>query len=291
MSHIIIATFEMNMTWDDEYRELMNLIKFKKYRRYGNDLYAHYQFDDGYEWKFEYNLCEIVWGFCKNPCFANTLVKKLEEDVPDMNKCITTLAKGNNKISSKKMFSSWSSAMDAIDLNDTPKPMIVYSTESSHVLTNKKVFCNDVDGDMWHGLLMTDEVIENLEHISVELTGVNSNGKLWSTEYRWFVTDVVSQSKRFEREDSGLMLFSPFKHPIILMGSGINIAVSFHFMDGRLPDESQIRMIYGLCNTVLHKWIETPSTTFTTHLAYDRKLIVDTSNGRVDEVSMKVNRK
>ena len=278
----------MQMTFDEEYYELLDLIKLKDYRRYGDDLYAKYCFNDGYKWKFEYNICELVWGFCKNPCFANGLVKQLEKNVPNMNKCLKALAKGN-KVKNNRMYMRWDTAMDAVELNDAPnRPLIIYSTESSHVWTNKTVFCNDVDGELWHGILMTRDVVDHLDYINIELWGTNSENEEWMTEYRWHQTDVDKSSTLFETANSGLMLFTPFKHPLILFKSGLELKVTFNFVDGRLPQETQIKMVYGVCNSTLREWIEFPTTTFTTELAFGRKLIVDTSKETIDDVDMNV---
>ena len=73
-----------------------------------------------------------------------------------------------------------------------------------------------------------------------------------------------------------------------MLNSGLQVSLSFSFIDGRLPKESQIKMIYGICSYVLQNWIENPTSTFTTELAYDRKLIVDTSIKRSDDVSLNV---
>jgi len=274
------------MSSAQEYNDLLDLIKFKEYRRYGNDLYAKYCFDDGYEWKFEYNICELVWGFCKNPCFANRLVKLLENSIPDMNICLKVLAKGNVNINNTKMYNRWETAIDAIELNESQKPMIIYSTENSHVWSNKRIFCNDVDGELWHGVLMTKDALDNLDYISIELSATNYNNQKWKTEYRWHSSDVVNQCREFDYLQKDLLLFTPFKHPLILLHSGLDVNVSFNFTDGRLPKESQIKMVYGVCNNTLRNWIEHPTCTFTTELAHGRKLIVDTSQSCVDEVSI-----
>lgn len=277
------------MSFSDEYKDLMELIKFKQYRRYGNDLFSQFCFDDGYEWKLEYNICELVWGFCKNPCYAKRLVKTLEKDIPDMNKCLKVLAKGNSNIRSERMYNRWDTAMDAIDLNDKKnKPMIVYSTENSHVWSNKKVFCSDVDGELWHGILMTQDALTNLDYIGVELIGTNVDEENWETEYRFHSSDILKQVRSFTYDNQELQLFTPFKHPLIMLNSGLEISVSFNFIDGRLPKESQIKTVYGVCNTSLRKWLEKPTSTFTTELCLGRKLIVDTTKECVDEVSLQV---
>lgn len=282
---IILEIITMHMTYDEEYENLKDLIIFKGYRRYGDDLYTKYSFEDGYEWKFEYNICEFGWGFCKSPCFANELVKQLKKDIPNMNKCLKALAKGNN-VKSDRMYTKWDTAMDAVELNDNSrKPLIIYSTENSHFWSDKKVFCNDVDGELWHGILMTQDSLDNLDHIGIELCGTNAEGYDWNIEYRWHQTDVLKASSSFDTE---LILFTPFKHPLILLNSGLELNVSFNFVDDRLPKETQIKMVYGICNSTLRNWIENPTSTFTTELAFGRKLIVDTSNYIVDEVSINV---
>lgn len=273
------------MTFFEEYNDLLELIKFKDYRRYGDGLYAKYCFDDGYEWKFEYNICELAWGFCKSPCFANGLVQQLEKGLPDMNKCLKALAKGNN-VKINRMYTKWDTAMDAVDLNDNPnRPLIMYSTESSHVWTNKKVFCSDVDGELWHGVLMTQDVVDNMDNINIELSGTNEDDIQWNIDYRWHQTDIHKSTKSF---GEGLILFTPFKHPLILFNSGLEVNVTFNFTDGRLPQETHIKMVYGVCNSILREWIEEPTSIFTTELAFGRKLAVDTSKGIVDELSLNV---
>ena len=271
----------MNMTFEEEYADLLKLIKFKDHRRYGTDLYAKYCFDGGYEWKHEYNICELVWGFCKNPCFAKELVVELDNNVIDMNVFMKTLAKGNKKIKSNKLCCDWDSAIAQLDTNDSNAPFIVYSTENSHLWSDKKIFCDDIDGELWHGILMTPDVLYGLDHITLELSGKNSDGVEWLKEIRWAVEDIIVNSRAFDEE---LNLFTPFKHPLILTNSGISLNVYFNFIDGKLFAENQIKMVYGICSSSLKKWIEDPTSPFTTELAFGDKIIIDTSNSIVNYV-------
>ena len=104
-------------------------------------MYARYKYDyneDG-EWKFEYNICEFVWGFCKNPCFAKALTRQLEKNITDLNGLVKALAKGNRHIKSERLYHKWDTAMNIIDLNDNKKPLIIYSTENSHIWSDKKI--------------------------------------------------------------------------------------------------------------------------------------------------------
>lgn len=269
------------MTFDEEYYELIKLFKLKEFRRYGDDLYTKYCFDWGYEWKFEYNICELVWGFCKNPCFAKGLIKQLEKDIIDMNIFVKVLAKSNKAIKPEKLCNRWDSAMDLIELNDYKTPVVVYSTENSHIWTDKKIVCDDVDGELWHGILMTEDFLSNLGNICIELSGRNIDNDIWEKRFVWDSCDLMNSSRVFE---DNVYIFTPFKHPLILLNSGLEVSVSFNFVDGRLPKEGHVKIIYGVCNSSLKDWIENPTTTFTTELAFGHKISVDTSNGIIDEL-------
>ena len=273
------------MSFADEHQELLTLINYKNYRRYNNDLYALYDTDGTgqSEWKFEYNICEFVWGFCKNPCYAKRLTKALEDDVQNFNGFLKVLARSNNNIKPSNLYHKWDTAIDVADKETNERPSIVYSTESSHLWSNKKVFCNSIDGELWHGILMTKDTVDNLESIRIDLQGTNSRNMEWKSDYLWHVSDVMMKCKTFG-EDNNLVLFTPFVHPVILIGDCVQLAVSFSFTDGRLPKESQIKIVYGICNSALTKWLE-KSTGFKTQLTPNRKLIVNIPNNTVDEVT------
>ncbi len=274
------------MSFADEHSRLLDLIKYKKYRRYGNDLYAQYDKDASVQWKFEYNICEFVWGFCKNPCYAKRLVKALEENVQSCDGFLKLLARSNNNVKPSKLYHKWDNAVDVADNSETKdKPVIVYSTECSHLWTNKTVFCNSLDGDLWHGILMTRDVVDHLDNVKIQLQGKNSRGQHWKSEFLWHVSDVIAHSKPFDNTtEVSPMLFTPFAHPIILYNECLNVSVTFNFLDGRLPKESQIKIVYGICNRILGEWLG-KSTGFKTQLTPNRKLIVNIPNLTVDEVS------
>jgi hypothetical protein len=186
------------------------------------------------------------------------------------------------------LYHKWESAVDIADGDNSDKPLIVYSTESSHLWTNKKVFCNNIDGELWHGILMTNDTVDNLESIKIQLEGTNSQNKQWKSEFLWHSSDVVLNSKPFNAlgstDNSSLVLFTPFKHPLVLINECLSVAVSFNFNDGRLPKESQIKIVYGVCNNVLVKWLEKCSG-LKIQLSHDSKLTFNIPNNTVDETS------
>lgn len=275
----------MSMTFQDEYINLTELIRYKEYRRYGDDLYAQYVFDGGYEWKYEYNICEFVWGFVKNPCFAPRLVEYLEKNIVNMRKYLKILANGNKKVRSTCLYNKWDAAMNVAELSKTQS--IIYSTENSHLMLSGKMVCNDVDGELWHGMLMTTDFADSLTDINVELSGLNSDGFKWSMDYR-FTKDEVQKDSRFFDNDSNseLLFYSPFKHPLILLGSDLKCVVSFNTIDN-VALESQVNMVYGLCCPEMRNLIKYPTNTFTCELCRGSRLVIDTSNGVVDEISCK----
>lgn len=283
----------MNMTFDDEYTKLLDLIKYKEYRRYGKDLYAKYIFDGGYEWKYEYNICEFVWGFVKNPCFAPGLVRYLEKNVIDMRKYLKILAKSNKRVDSSRLYHKWESAMNVAESCD--KPCIIYSTENSHLMMSGKIFCNDVDGELLHGLLMTKSFVANLDYINIELAGTNQEGRQWRMDYRFHQSEVNKDSHYFEGDQPDLIFYAPFKHPLILMGSNLECVVSFNFIKNddcvttHNAFENQVKIVYGVCGGDMKKLIDQPTNTFTCELCRGHSLIIDTSNGYVDELSGNAN--
>jgi hypothetical protein len=272
----------MSMTFDQEYKELTDLINFKEYRRYGNDLFAKYVFDGGYEWKYEYNICEFVWGFVKNPCFAPRLVRYLEKNVTDMKKYLKILAKSNKQVNNSNLFGKWESAMNAAE--GSKNPCIIYSTENSHVMMGRdnQMFCNDVDGDLWHGLLMTENLVNSLHYIKFEVSGVSSENNEWTMEYMFDQIEIQKKARYFDSEQQGLLFYSPFKHPLILFNSNLECTVT---LVGEDVTENQIKLVYGICGKGLRNFLQNPTNTFTTELCNNSRLIVDTSNGVVDEES------
>lgn len=275
----------MYTSFKDEYNSLVDLAKYKKYRRYGKDLYVR-ENNETDVWKPEYNISEFTWGFCKSPCYAKRLTDSLEQAIPDHKKYLKTVAKSNKNVSANKLHQTWESAISVVQKSDKSIPLIVYSTENSHIVTDKTVFCNDVDGEFWHGILLSPEVLANLDNIIVSVSGIDFEGNEWCTDFIWHVTDIKRMATQFNSLEP-MFYFSPFKHPVLLFNSSLSLNVSFNFIDGRLPSSSCVKMVYGVCNAALEEWL-TSSEYFTTELAFDRKLVIN--KGRCRELSVGVNR-
>lgn len=261
----------MYPTFKDEYDSLVDLTKFKNYRRYGKSLYVK-ESPESDNWKPEYNLAEFAWGFCKSPCYAKRLVDTLETNLPDHKKFLKVLSRANNNITPNKVFSQWESAVSAIVKENSSNPMVLYSTESNHVWKNKTLYCNDVDGELWHGMLIPPDVLMGLETISVTLTGKDFDNEPWATEYFWNAKDVKTMCVQFNSIEPQFY-FSPFKHPLILLNGGLSVKVDLTFVDGCIPNESNVKMVYGICNTVLQNWLNDIDS-FTSETAFDQKLVM-----------------
>jgi hypothetical protein len=263
----------MNPTFNDEYKALNDLIKYKNYIRYGKDLYSRSR----ESLKHEYNISEFAWGFCKNPCYAKRLTETLENSVPDNRKFLKAVAKSNNNVTQNKLYPQWEGALKAIERAGIDVPLIVYSTETSHVWNNKTLFCNDIDGEFWHGMLLTSETLQNLDSLKLVISGVDLNNEDWELEYIFSALEVKHNVTQFNSVTPSFF-FSPFKHPVVFVNSSLSLRATFSFMDGRLPSDTQIKMVYGVCNCALSEWLKI--NTLTTQLTSDAKLTI--KNGKCD---------
>ena len=130
----------MNLTFSEELKNLLVLIKFKDYNRYGNTLYAQYT-----HLKADCTIPEFVWNFCKNPCFAKALIKHIIDQVPDCNVYLKEITNAT-KINVENIYDDWD---DATLMAFTGKTKIVYSTEFSCKEHAKTSFdLDDIDGEL-----------------------------------------------------------------------------------------------------------------------------------------------
>lgn len=247
--------YEIN-TFQDEYKALYRLIYKKCYCRYRDKLCT---IKDGRLCP-EYNLCEFVWGFCKNPCFAKRLVEQLETTLPDQKPFFRAISRSNRKVSANKLFSKWDQALavaqEAESHNETSRPMIVYSTETSSMISSKTIFCDQVDGEFWHGILLAPDILSNLESIKMKIEHQNHEQRNQTVvTYEWNNRKIRKLSTLLNQPTS-MFYFSPFKDPLVLFNNPLELHVSFNFVDGRLPNESTIKMVYGVCNMQLEQWLE-----------------------------------
>lgn len=213
-----------NLTFQDELDNLLELVKFKSFVRYGNALYAEHCG----VLRPECTVSEMVWGWCRNPVFAQRLIRSVMAEVPDYPK---VLGRSNHDISSAVIADSFDLAMAMVCQRNGQAPVLAYSIESTN--SNDHVYeecvedkpshyvrvlnATEDDGELWHGLLVADaEWAKNVEHVTVSINGKNGN-LLW--QYRF---SGASVAKRINVRND-VTLFQPFKHPLPLLDLDISI--------------------------------------------------------------------
>lgn len=258
----MLSFYDIN-TFDEELHVLLELIRYKRYLRYGENLCLF----SNDQLCVEYNICEFVWGYCKNPCFAKRLITTLEKTLTDNKVFYKSILQSNTHVTGNKVFPQWELALTAAEDEQT-RPMIVYSTETSSMISSKTIFCNEVDGEFWHGILLPPEIMNNID--TIEIKFVDDSKTLG--KYEWNNRQIRKQCIQFKQAES-LLYFSPFKHPIVFSHSILELHVTFNFIDHRLPNESNIKMVYGVCNKVLENWLEKYSSLIVSELINNDKLV------------------
>lgn len=267
-------------TFQDEYEALQRLISNKRYHRCGDKLCT---LKDG-AMVPEYNLCEFVWGFCKNPCFAKRLIETLETKLRDHKPIYRLISRSNKKVSAQKLFPKWEQALavaqEAESHIETSRPMIVYSTETSSMISSKTIYCDQVDGEFWHGVLLADDVLSNLESIKMKIVHTGEENNFQTNKppqtvasYEWN-NRKIRKSSTLLNQPTSMFYFSPFKNPILMFNNPIELQISFNFIDGRLPNESTIKMVYGICNMQLEQWLEKFGFSVPMRLCDDKTLVI-----------------
>lgn len=266
---------------EDELNLLLNLIKTLSLKRYHNTFFVKYQ-----TLQRAYSISEFVWAYCYNPCFANKLISKIEERVPDYKQYLSILARANKKINVDNVFLEWNDAATELEKDDAEYP-IAHSAENSSIWDRNSIKVSAVDGDIWNGLVFDRDILENIDSIQIELETVNSKGMQWGRVYEWSGDDIAAGCRSlYENTDEDveegedLFLFAPFKHPLILRGVGLECIVSIHLLDGSKIKEDDVKLIFGVCNTHFCDWLSNEK--FKLELAYGDKYIIDIANEAID---------
>ncbi len=256
-------------TFADELKNLIQLIKFKGYRRNGCVLYAKYEF-----FKPECTISELVWGFCHNPCYARRLVHQLSTMLPDY---IEIMGKSNQMITESFMFSSFDTAMAQLcNKIQTPPNHISFSTESTNkydlmftdASQNVTVVHNatDDDGELWHGLhintsthVSSEEWCDMVEDISVSIYDIGSPNTtlLWQHKF----SKRASISKRLKMHNNVLM-FHPFKHALPLLDVDIRIMTCIRYksnVHARDVPQVMTEQVFGICSNDFCSWLSESS--------------------------------
>ena len=209
----------MSLTFQDELKALIQLVKFKNYRRSGCVLYAKY----GY-FKPECTITELVWGFCRNPCYARALSRELSALIPDY---VELMGKANQSIESESIYCTFDYAMKELarSRRDKVPKALVYSSESTNPCDSividsencqyvRTLHTTDEDGEIWCGILVQNEQwAKNVERITVSIYegDVESNYLLWQHTY-----SHASVAKRVKKRNN-IYVFQPFKHALPLL--------------------------------------------------------------------------
>ena len=240
----------MNLSFEQELKALIDLVAFKSYRRYGNTLFAEYT-----HLKPEYTIPEFVWNFCKNPWFAKPLIEELRGCVIDCNEHLKKLANAN-KVEVDKIHDDWERATSSAFKQPGE---IMYSTEYS----NKRFACNgleldEIDGDLWIGLLVTPKFLSNIEKISILIEGRDIENRCVKKIFDYTGKQVVKRCK--EIEDSELFIFTPFKHPFILYELKGDVVIDFEFYNSNISLSNERTkgswdIVFGVTSTQFRKWL------------------------------------
>ena len=253
----------MSFTFADELKALVDLVKFKNYRRSGCVLYAKY----GY-FKPECTITEMVWGFCRNPCYARSLSRELSALIPDY---VDIFAKANQCITQDSIFPTFDYAMrelatKANKANKTPAPKhIAFSSESTNPCDGividgescqyeRTLHATDEDGEIWCGISIPDENwIDNVVNVAITIHGGDSenNELLWQNTF-----SRASVAKRMKKRNDVLM-FQPFKHALPLLDLKLRMTICITYR----ADANNIEgaQIFGILSDPFCEWLRESS--------------------------------
>ena len=247
----------MNQTFNDELKALIALVRFKKYKRDGCVLYAKYDI-----YKPECTVSELVWGFCRNPCYARKLVRELLANIPDYPEI---LSKSTQMIQQDTIYPSFDAAMVQL-CKKIGAPQIVFSTESTNIRDGfyidednrvvQSYNATDDDGETWHGFLVTPEWVNGVSNVCVCLY---SQCEGWSDTMIWQHSyGPASITKRIKNIDNDLCLFQPLKHPLPLLNLNLRVSVQITYKSAVTTiDESFAtpRQVFGILSNDFSNWL------------------------------------
>lgn len=246
-----------------EFDRLMTAYKVTQYQRFGNYFYAKYV-----TLKKECSICEFVWNYCRQPRFAAKLTKSLRERIPDTKDMLKLLAKGNRNIS--LIHTNWNDTFDAVSKTEF-KPMSAYCNDYLFNPTNnKKLFLDDTDGELFHGLLIHKDALPNIEWFSFSIyyreyedrndfsdkcVYKDHDSSLSMVEFCFDHDDVVEYSKESPIED--YVLYVPFKHPVPIVDFKGVMGIEITLKDQIEPfkEENTFRPVYSVINHVYTDWL------------------------------------
>ncbi len=246
----------MSVTFADELKALIDLVKFKKYKRSGCVLYAKYSY-----FKPECTITELVWGFCRNPCYARKLARELSLLIPDY---AQLLGKANTDVAQVCLFPTFDYAMRRLSTsrrsNEQPQQALVFSSESTNPLdmsnSSGLVFnATDEDGEIWCGLAVPSEKwTDNVESIKVSIFNrdVENPSLLWQCAF-----SNASVVKRVKKRND-VVMFQPFKHALPLLDLNFRVQTIVNFRSNKC-DADSTSQIFGILSNAFCDWLQESS--------------------------------
>lgn len=281
----------MNLTFDDELEQLLELIDYKQYRRRGDALLV----PRGSAWVPECTIREMVWGWCKNPCYANALVAEISATIPDY---AVVLGAGNHAVSAELVFDQFDDAMKAVTARSDDPPDIAYSTETSeegtchsweddprndtNFLGVRSVESCTNDGELWHGVCVPDDWEDALESVTVTILPESPYRDEAADHDEWCYTFSARSAKKRVYNRGGVRVFQPFRHPFPHRIINHQVVVQAMHRNRTSP---VIKNLYGITSTGLANWLAT--SVFQLRLCKRRIAKIDASGRTVQIIKTK----
>jgi hypothetical protein len=267
----------MNYSYTEELKLLLNLVKFKDFQRYGMTLYAKYD-----TLKAECTIGELVWGWCKNPCFANRLIADLEARIPNCERYTSVLSKANRLIETSLLNDTFDGAMRQVCKKGDNKALLAYSNESTSIYdihSDELGFTvlngTDEDGEMWHGLQVSRDPAEwegRVDSVIMTIYSQQDNQKVTVWTKKYSRSAVLKHTKTAK----DVRMFCPFKHPMILLNLNITVECLVKY---QFPPSEDPKQVFGIASNDLCNWLMTGI--FETKISEGVRALVDMPNGQI----------
>jgi hypothetical protein len=257
--------------YQEELNNLMDLVKFKEYRRYGPILYAKYEVV-----KPECSILELVWGWCRNPVFAARLTADLEAKIPNCETFSKVLAKSNRLIDTDNLNRSFDQAMRQV-CNKREPSLMSFTTESTNLFdvvdTNYQLMNGtDDDGELWHGVLIENE--NEWKQVSdITITIYKEDPKYIVWEQTFSAAEVRRNTKRV----NDVVAFLPFKHPLLILNMDILIETRINFYED--SERTPLKQIFGIGSNDFCNWLS--DACFETKLCNGYSAVIDVQESTI----------
>lgn len=234
--------------YQEELKNLLELVKFKQYRRYGDVLYAKYEVV-----KPDCTILELVWGWCRNPVFAGRLAADLDSKIPNCEDFSKVLAKSNRLVQRSNIFETFDQAMKQI-CNKTKPSLMAFSTEGTNIFDESDQFyqafnATDDDGEMWHGLLIENEDSwRKVSDVSISIVQGDDKNIIWERDFT--ASEVLQKTKRV----NDVVVFNPFRHPLLLLNLEIAIETIVNYYDDNV-NRTPVKQIFGIGSNDFCNWL------------------------------------